>query len=80
MSLKNLQFKKGIGIENQNLCKQFNDQKTTETRWSSILYDCYRRKVHSKAFASYPYSDCICLYNIAVRIGIENALELTVLL
>ena len=25
-------LKKGIGIESQNLCKQFNDQKTTETR------------------------------------------------
>ena len=25
-------LKKGIGIESQNLCKQFNDQKTLETR------------------------------------------------
>ena len=32
MSLKIYNFKKGIGIESQNLCKQFNDQKTIETR------------------------------------------------
>ena len=25
-------LKKGIGFESQNLCKQFNDQKITETR------------------------------------------------
>ena len=31
-------FKKGIGIESQNVCKQFKDQKTTETRWNSILW------------------------------------------
>ena len=31
-------LKKGIGIESQNLCKQFNDQKTIETRWNSILW------------------------------------------
>ena len=43
MSIKNLQFyKKGIGIESQNLCKQFNDQKTIETTQS---YGGYRRKV-----------------------------------
>ena len=29
---------KGIGIESQNLCKQFNDQKTIETRWNSIIW------------------------------------------
>ena len=27
-------LKKGIGIESQNLCKQFNDQKTMQTRWN----------------------------------------------
>ena len=44
MSLKNCNFKKkGIGIESQNLCKQFNDQKTQS-------YGCYRRKVNSEAF------------------------------
>ena len=31
-------LKKGIGIESQNLCKQFNDQKTIETRCNSILW------------------------------------------
>ena len=31
-------LKKGIGIESQNLCKQFNDQKTIETRWNSIIW------------------------------------------
>ena len=36
---------------------------------------CYRTKVDSKAFA-FPYSDCISLYNLPVRIGIANALEL----
>ena len=44
-------LKKGIGIESQNLCKQFTDQKTMETRWNSILWLYYRRKVNSKAFA-----------------------------
>ena len=29
-------LKKGIEIESQNLCKQFNDQKTIETKWNSI--------------------------------------------
>ena len=50
MSLKNLQFKKkGIGIESQNLCKQFNDQKTIQTRWNSTV--AIEQKVDSKAFA-----------------------------
>ena len=31
-------IKKRIGIESQNVCKQFNDQKTIETRWNSILW------------------------------------------
>ena len=31
-------LKKGIGIESQNLCKQFNNQKTIETRWNSIIW------------------------------------------
>ena len=31
-------LRKGIGIESQNVCKQFKDQKTTETRWNSILW------------------------------------------
>ena len=39
------------------------------------LNGCYKRKVNSKAFTTYPYSDCICLYNLAVRIGIVNGLE-----
>ena len=30
-------LKKGIGIESQNLCKQFNDQKTIQTRWNSTV-------------------------------------------
>ena len=39
IDLKNYAIlKKGIGIESQNLCKQFNDQKTIETRWNSILW------------------------------------------
>ena len=67
-------LKKGIGIESQNLCKQFDDQKTIQTRWNSIV--AIEQKVDSKAFC-YPYSDCICLYNLAVRIGIANALEST---
>ena len=44
-------LKKGIGIKSQNLCEQFNDQKTIETRWNSIFYGFYRRKVNSEAFA-----------------------------
>ena len=35
-------------------------------------------KFNSKAFAI-PYSDCIGLYNLVVRIGIANVLELTYL-
>ena len=35
-------LKKGIGIESQNLCKQFNDQKTIQTRWNSTV--AYRTK------------------------------------
>ena len=31
-------LKKGIGIESHNLCKQFNDQKTIETRWNPIVW------------------------------------------
>ena len=31
-------LRKGIGIKSQNLCKQFNDQKTIETRWNSIVW------------------------------------------
>ena len=50
MSLKNFAIlKKGIGIEGQNLCKQFNDQKTIQTRWNSIV--AIEQKVDSKAFA-----------------------------
>ena len=30
-------LKKGIGIESQNLCKQFNDQKTIQIRWNQLL-------------------------------------------
>ena len=41
--------KKGIGIESQNLCKQFNNQKTIQTRWNSTV--AIERKVDSKAFA-----------------------------
>ena len=40
---------KGIGIESQNLCKQFNDQKTTQTRSNSTV--AIEQKVDSKAFA-----------------------------
>ena len=42
-------LKKGIGIESQNLYKQFNDQKTIETRWNSTV--AIEQKVDSKAFA-----------------------------
>ena len=42
-------LKKGIGIETQNLCKQFNDQKTIQTRWNSTA--AIEQKVDSKAFA-----------------------------
>ena len=42
-------LKKGIGIESQNLCKQFNDQKTMQTRWNSTVG--IEQKVDSKAFA-----------------------------
>ena len=31
-------LKMAIGIESQNLCKQFNDQKTIETRWNSTIW------------------------------------------
>ena len=41
-------LKKGIGIESQNLCKQFNDQKTIQTRWDSTV--AIEQKVDSKAF------------------------------
>ena len=34
-------LRKGIGIESQNLCKQFNNLKTIETRWNSILWLLY---------------------------------------
>ena len=42
-------LKEGIGIESQNLCKQFNDQKTIQTRWNSTV--AIEQKVDSKAFA-----------------------------
>ena len=42
-------LKKGIGIESQNLCKQFNDQKTIQIRWNSTV--AIEKKVDSKAFA-----------------------------
>ena len=42
-------LKEEIGIEIQNLCKQFNDQKTTQTRWNSTV--TIEQKVDSKAFA-----------------------------
>ena len=42
-------LKKGIGIESQNLCKQFNDQKTIQTRWNSTV--AIEQKFYSKAFA-----------------------------
>ena len=42
-------LKKGIGIESQNLNKQFNDQKTIQTRWNSTV--AIEQKVDSKAFA-----------------------------
>ena len=42
-------LKKRIGIESQNLCKQFNDQKIIQTRWNSIV--AIEQKVDSKAFA-----------------------------
>ena len=42
-------LKKGIGIESQNLCIQFNDQKTIQTRWNSTV--AIEQKVDSKAFA-----------------------------
>ena len=42
-------LKKGIGIESQNLCKKFNNQKTIQTRWNSTV--AIEQKVDSKAFA-----------------------------
>ena len=42
-------LKKGIGIESQNLCKQFNNQKTIQTRWNSTV--AIEQKVDSKEFA-----------------------------
>ena len=42
-------LKKGIGIESQNLCKHFNDQKTMQTRWNSTV--AIEQKVDSKVFA-----------------------------
>ena len=42
-------LKKGIGIESQNLCKQFNNQKSIQTRWNSTV--AIQQKVDSKAFA-----------------------------
>ena len=42
-------FKKGIGIESQNLYKQFNDQKTIQTRWNLTV--AIEQKVDSKAFS-----------------------------
>ena len=42
-------LKKGIGIESQNLCKQFNNQKTIQTRWNSTV--AIEQEVDSKAFA-----------------------------
>ena len=42
-------LKKGIGIESQNLCKQFNNQKPIQTRWNSTV--AIEQKVDSKAFA-----------------------------
>ena len=70
-------LKKRIGIESQNLCKQFNNQKTMQTRWNSTV--AIEQKVDSKAFAIpiLTASAFICLYNLAVRIGIANALEST---
>ena len=49
MSLKNCNFKKGIGIKSQNPCEQLNDQKTIQTRWNSTV--AIEQKVDSKAFA-----------------------------
>ena len=49
MSLNICNFKKGIGIESQNLCKHFNNQKTIQTRWNSTV--AIEQKVDSKAFA-----------------------------
>ena len=42
-------LKKGIGIESQYLYKQFNDQKTIQTRWNAAV--AIEQKVDSKAFA-----------------------------
>ena len=44
-------LKKGIGIESQNLCKQFNDQKTIQTRWNSTVAIEQKVDSRSKAFA-----------------------------
>ena len=43
-------LKKGIGIKSQNICKQFNDQKTIQTRWNSTV--AIEQKVDSKALLS----------------------------
>ena len=68
-------LKKGIGIKSQNLCKQFNDQNTIQARWNSTV--AIEQKVDSKAFAIPILTASACLYNLAVRIGIANALEST---
>ena len=45
-------LKKGIGIESQNLCKQFNDQKNYRNKMKlNHMVVIARRKVNSKAFA-----------------------------
>ena len=52
MSLKFTILKKGIGIESQNVCKQFKDQTTTETRWNSNLMVVIEEKLILKHLLS----------------------------
>ena len=42
-------LKKGIRIESQNLCKQFNNQKAIQTRGNSTV--AIEQKAESKTFA-----------------------------
>ena len=72
-------FKKGIGTKIQNLCEKFNDQKTMKQDGTQS-YGFYRRKVNSKAFAIPILTAITMIKADAVRIGIANALELTLLL
>ena len=75
MILKICNFKKGIGIESEKLCKQVRVQIV----WKQVKDTAQELLKKGIKFYSiyYHYSDCIWVIvdNIAVRIGIANALE-----